>query len=687
MSAADALMKKHEAEAARRATIEDVVDEEDILHPPSVASSAALPTVEPVTPPMSAKAAGKQKESSELPSGKVGPAGATKDSLDTQSHELFPQLGASSQPRTPRPVAAAWAAKKPSPARPAANGLSPTMANGYPHNGSSTTSSRASTPASGVATPSSTTASTAHPGYAQAQRGVMPQPMSIPGKYSERITLYPQEMRPRTQLKKARPDVVRDIDRRSKANIKMISGPGGAVHFDAEGPVEAVRQALKEVAKELGSKQSTKVTVPASVRPHIIGRQGTIIQGISQRTGAHIQVPRPEEALSPSGDDEEGGAIQVLIEGDSVAAEMARREIESIVNERTSIVTTRLKEIPAEFYPFIAGAHNCRIAALEDGREVRIHVPQYQTWTNRPPQAPSADELPIFVPAADNPIRLSGDRQAVQMARLEIERQVQQLRDYITLSQLDINRGQHQFVIGEKGASPHDFLAETGCVVVMPPDTDDSETLTIIGPPDMIENGVNKVMDLASSMQMTNVDISRQHPNAPLGSSAHARALTRYLRQRREIERLERLYDAHIALPNSEEAPMAWEIYSRDGKNNIRARTEIINIVNGHPPSRLSHIEVDPFYHAYVREQAARTLREGHGVHLVIPEGDESPQVLLVYEGVGGSSPDYEIPKKHPTSAEVKEFERALGEAREYLMSLLGSQKEVASRDWEVPTR
>jgi hypothetical protein len=86
--------------------------------------------------------------------------------------------------------------------------------------------------------------------------------MSIPGKYSERISLFPQEMKPRSQLNKPIPNILQDINRRSKANVTMLSGGTGAVHFDAKGPVEAVRQALKEVAKEVGSKVSHELFSP-----------------------------------------------------------------------------------------------------------------------------------------------------------------------------------------------------------------------------------------------------------------------------------------------------------------------------------------------------------------------------------------------------------------------------------------
>ncbi|KAI9805965.1 MAG: hypothetical protein M1825_000579 [Sarcosagium campestre] len=689
LSAAEALRLKHEAQEALNPTIEDVVDEEDILHPPP--SSKKTNETQPVLEPVSANATVKQRAPAAAESGGVRTAQAAS-SLNTQSHELFPELGASSQSRTPRPVATAWGSKKPATVGTPSNGMSPLPAAPQALNGSSLPSTNAS---SGASTPLQRTdateigqASSARPTHTP-QRGPVPQQMSIPGKYSDRITLFPQEMKARSQLKKPVSAVVQEINRKSKANIQVAAGPGGGLRFDATGPVDAVRQALKEVAKELGSKQTTKVSVPASVRPHIIGRQGTVVQAISQRTGAHIQVPRPDEiaASSPDGEDDDA-IIDVVIEGDTLAAEMARREIEAIVNERTSSVNVKLREIPAEFYPFIAGPHNSRVAAMEDGKDLRIRVPYSHSWSESPPQPSAANEAPNFLPASHNPILLAGDRLAVQKARAEIENQVQHLRQLITSSQLDISRGQHQFVLGEKGMSLHDFLAETECVVLLPPPSSDTETLTIVGPVDKIEDGVNHVISLATTMHHANVDVSRQHPNAPRGASDHARNLTRYLRQRQEVSRLERLFDAHIALPSDSDGSTAWDIYSREGKNMIRARAEIINIVNGHPPARLSQIDVDSFYHEHLQEQVAQQLERDHGVYLVLPEpSEESSQVLLVYEGPRSKDAAYELPKKHPSPAEISEFERRLQSAKDLVQSIIREQKEVVGTSIQVPKK
>lgn len=256
-SAAQRLRQKHEAEETHRVTVEETVDEEDILHPPPSAklTHGGAPSSDRST---SSTAARSVEESKDDPEPKpISVPERTKNKLDTTSHEAFPELGAGQPSRKSAPVSAAWGTKKTPSGPPIANG-SLSGPNGQDAHGkarsSSNQSSPASTSASGILTPDSTPSSSAPPTHPHSLRSQLPQAMSIPGRYNERITLFPPEIKSRSQLKKPVPDILRDINRRSKANVQMSSGAGGAVHFDAKGPVDAVRQALKEVAKELGSK-------------------------------------------------------------------------------------------------------------------------------------------------------------------------------------------------------------------------------------------------------------------------------------------------------------------------------------------------------------------------------------------------------------------------------------------------
>ena len=425
-----------------------------------------------------------------------------------------------------------------------------------------------------------------------------------------------------------------------------------------------------------------QVPVPASVRGKIVGKQGATIQAISKRTGARINISK-QEAAEILEDDDVDTMVDVTIEGDPFAVQMARQDIERIVNEHTSSVNTRLKNIPAEYYPFLAGAHNTHINALQEGRDLKMQIPHYHTWNQQaPPQTPIDRKPAAFTPQAGLPIQLSGDRQAVADARAEIERQVKALERQLTLEQMAIERGRHQFIVGELGTSLHDFLHETGCSVILPPENDDSEMLTIVGPPERIEEGMNKIMDLASSMSMASADIARQHANAPRGAQAHARDITRYLQQRQAIEQLERMHNARI-VPDSSGA---WQIYARDGKDAMKARSDVMNLISGHPPTRFHPVEIDPFFHQHIREQAAQQIRDQHGVRVVVPEdGDESP-LLLVFED-RAPSPEYELPRRQPSAQDAQAFQQALQQAQQEILALMTGRESIISRDVEAPVK
>lgn len=98
----------------------------------------------------------------------------------------------------------------------------------------------------------------------------VPRVMSLPGKHMEQLRLAPSQMQPRGQLKKPLRDILRDISRRSKATVDMRGGPGGSIIFEGKGSVDAVRQALREVAQQVGSKVWAHQTEPRHSTTNIL---------------------------------------------------------------------------------------------------------------------------------------------------------------------------------------------------------------------------------------------------------------------------------------------------------------------------------------------------------------------------------------------------------------------------------
>ncbi|KAI9716990.1 MAG: hypothetical protein M1828_007455 [Chrysothrix sp. TS-e1954] len=656
MTPAQRMMAQHAAAESHQPTVEDVIDEEDIAHPPpslqpsSAPEPASVPKTNGAAP--SSKATGKQRATEEplaetINGTKYSPQG--KAPFDTQSEAAFPSLAA---PKTsiPNSAASMWGRKPASINNGAGVGF---------NNVSSNTTSRSSAPASVV---------------------------KIPGQCTDKVELSINQLKPRADLKKPIPELVRDANRRSQAKIEMTTS-AGHVTFHGRGPnTECVHQALKDLLAQVGAKQMIKVPIPASARSHIIGRQGSTIQQISKRSGAKVQVPRPGDARVDIDDDD--AIINVEIEGDSITAALAKKEIEAIVGQRPSTVNSKMRHIPAEFYPFIAGAHNSRLNALQEGREVQVHLPQYHAWHRQPPEPVSSPgESLNFTPQEGLPIQLSGDRDIVRQVQSDIEVQVARLQRTLTLHQIEVERARHQFVVGERGSSLHDFLEETGCSVILPPSSHDTETVTIVGPPDQIENAVNKILDLASSMTSTSVDLTRIYGSNSPGTQTHARDVTRYLQERQALRELENLHNANIVTSNSPGSISPWQIYAREGKNAMRARADVTNLLGAHPPSRFRNVDIHPFYQQELRSQHAEAVRDKHGVHLVFPDNElvQTP-VLLVYEG-SEAFQDYAVPRSMPSNDQIPKFEHALAEVERYILALADAQEEIVQQSLEAPLK
>lgn len=194
-------MQQH-AENPLPVTVEDVPDED--LPAPSVSGdSSAAPSWAPT---MTAKATGKQKA-------------APASSLDMQSHDAFPSLGGPAGAKanvTPiwggangKPAAASWSADA---------------------------TPRSATPASGMATPTTG-----------------PKAVSIPGRNVESYVLEASQVMPRSQLRRPIADIVKDINRKSRANITMTNGLSGSYKFNATGPQDKAQQALRDLIQQIGA--------------------------------------------------------------------------------------------------------------------------------------------------------------------------------------------------------------------------------------------------------------------------------------------------------------------------------------------------------------------------------------------------------------------------------------------------
>ncbi|KAJ6256154.1 Vigilin [Drechslerella dactyloides] len=631
-SAAARMQRLHNAHAA---TVEDVVDEEDLLHPGSrsgIATGQATPVIDgPLTSPSPAPT-----------------AAAKKPVFDIHSAELFPELGA--------PGPGKGKGKGTGPAAPPTWGAK-----------------------NGGASGASIVGSSSVPAAQQVPKTTLP---LMSQEVTETMNIDKADQIPRDQLKKPLADALRSIMKETGTRIQASSSSTGMLTLITKGKADAVQRAKALLRREVCRKTQSKMSIPVSTRKHIIGLKGATIQGITQRTGCRVQIPQVEETETV--DDpfaEEEPMVEITLEGDHDGILLAKQEINQIVGQKTSHVNIKLPfaQFPGQFFPFLAGPHNAHVTEMEEGKDLKIRIPMYHTSET----SKEFSEPPV-------PIMLSGEKNAVHEARAKLEKHAAQLRDEFQSISINIPKPQHRFLIGDRGKAIGEILLESGCSVVLPPAHIQTNSVLVIGPRHQIGNGVTTVMNKANSMSLETLDISRAHATAFANEQAlqrqHARDLARYFRKIKEIQRIESECDVQISLPKTDvlydpSTGVIFEIVGKEQENVKKAKSSVINIVNAHPPSRVGYTDIEPLLHRHIIGAKGRNLqkiKDDHGVEILFAdEDDQDSQVVLVYEGPSGTQ----------SMADAALAAAALQTVTELLQKAASEQADLKTKVLNIPAK
>lgn len=618
----DAAEAHNAAAAAHNATVEDVPDEEDLKPHPSDAGLTSV--LDDTNPPaangtMSAKVAGKQRAAEKAPA---------------MTEEEFPSLGGGPKPLSTS-SAPAWGKK----------GKANITSNGTQNSAPRSTAN--------IPTP-----------FGQA-----PLTAKLPGAYEQNRMILNKDI---NASKVSVPKLLSQIEKSGvKISTQEVSdGVHMGTNFHAVGQRAAVDAALRKISKELTPSSTEKVLVPASLRSHIIGKGGSTIAAIQTASGASVKVQKDG---TPEGGSTGFETAIVEITGDPASRALARNEIEKIVKSRPVNANLRMNNIPPEFFPFIE-SHPTMAKAREQNPDLVVDVPPYYQWSQqRPPQVASRSERPQFVAHSDKNIKISGEQAAAAQVKAEIEQLVQELQMQLRLEDQSYQRSQHQFIVGDRGMSPEEFLAKTGCIVVLPDDAMDTEDVIIIGPEERLDDGIAEAERLAAEMLSTSVD-PFAHIKGSDDANSHARALALYLQEREIAEELSRNYNAQISFPAGSASNARWDIFSRDQMALNKARGDVTKIVQAHPPNKVKRMAVDPYFHPHVRKQHKKSMREDLGVHMIV----DDDVIYLIYEGKPEPDTQFQLPRQRPSQPEIAEYEAALQQAQAQIFG--GGFPQVAER-------
>ncbi|KAG9290830.1 hypothetical protein G9A89_010979 [Geosiphon pyriformis] len=477
-------------------------------------------------------------------------------------------------------------------------------------------------------------------------------------------------------------DIVKRVKDKTNTQIQVsIANVSGTTTFLIKGKTDDVLRAKRELMSYLAVKTEIRISIPTSVRRYILGAGGATLKSITHRTGTRIRLPPRqgdlhEDRSSEVDYDEDEEMMEITIEGDEKSVNLAKAEIEAIVHEKTSKKIIKFTEIEHHFYPLIAGAHGQRVQQLQQETGAKIHIPPYIA---------SSDIEGHEYNTRDNCIIVSGERETVKNAIEKLRFLHEELKSTTGTTTTTVPKRQHKYLIGPKGANLQEILELTQCSLELSPPSDPSEVVTIRGPCRLHGKALQLVLDKANSIHGETLNIADLHETEfPV---VHAKNVLKYLWNRSKLRKIEGETGIQIMVPKGTAVDKAviLEFVGKVITDVEKARNEVMELVKNLPPSSFSIASIEPSLHRHIigrKGQNLQRVKDTYGVEIIVPdEKDESPDILIVFEGKDGE----EIPtEKKKKEAYVKEV---LEKARQELIKAGQDASDFATQTLTIPVR
>ncbi|OWB74484.1 hypothetical protein B5S31_g4280 [[Candida] boidinii] len=400
------------------------------------------------------------------------------------------------------------------------------------------------------------------------------------------------------QLNVSKPEIAKIVSKikaNNNVNIEStFSTTSNKRTFLIRGTPKNVKDAKREVLKQLTKPIKIVFTIPARLRSTVIGSQGRTLKPIIEATSCKIDIGRegesesatPEPASASAEADELedifGSVVEVIVQGDIEGCEETRSRILAIVNEHSKKLSTKLAVEP-KIKPFVES---------EFEKTVKSKLPS---------------DVDVSIPSAiekSNNITISGSREDVIEARNLIKSLLEELNNSIVIDERSVPKQVHQFLNSDL------IFAKTN-VKVEVPDKDLSSTIVkFIGKSSNISEAISYGKSLASDYITDNLDLGRSHG----GNILHAKCLASYFIYTKFFDELETKFNIKINAPSyssldvDENQTVSIQfVCNKDNKEILKsARKEIVDVVNKITPSYVKIIDdIESFVFAQIDNSVA----------------------------------------------------------------------------------
>jgi polyribonucleotide nucleotidyltransferase len=402
-------------------------------------------------------------------------------------------------------------------------------------------------------------------------------------------------------------------------------------HMKAESQRE-LDKAKRLLLALLSPIETLTMSAPVSTVPTIIGPKGGTLKQIRDQTGVKIDIPPRQDSVNGTANghiaenDEDEPMVSITVTGPKPLALEATALLNQIIASKTSKTSQRIRDIPANVYPFIL-ARKVKYEAVAQGGELNLQ-------------------------SSRGEITAGGDRDAVTRALDLIKSDIAGLSSSLTSLKISLPKRQHRLLIG-KGAQ--DIMVKSKCAVIVANLDEPSDEVTVWGQAADLPGGLGAVMEQANSKYI--------HEFPLPGPVAISKQLLEYMNR---IGYTNSLSQKHADVSIFTPVPAVIE----------RAHSLVIDIVGDKPTvdvvvrqisellgkliGATKEVSIDWLVHRVITGKYAKKIRQFHETYNVLvyfpPENAEQSSVLLVYDPMGKAaspSPDDKAKSLEEVSKEL----------------------------------
>lgn len=260
-----------------------------------------------------------------------------------------------------------------------------------------------------------------------------------------------------------------DVAERFGVKVEICCSKDHSLHIVITGIEDKVFEAKRAIISEIQTEKEFKYKVPKDLHKFIIGRSGTVLKALQDKTCTNITIPKSE-----------ANSDIILIHGPKEGIDRVVQEIQSICEEQSKTGFERFK-VPKNFHPWIRGPNNETINHIMSTTGAKI---------NMPPMDSDKEEITI-----------NGDKEKVEIALQHVQKIVNAKKQAgIRKVEFQITKSQHRNIIGTKGQNVQDIFKNYDVYVQVPRIEQDSETITLFGEDSNIGNALTQVYAIANSI-------------------------------------------------------------------------------------------------------------------------------------------------------------------------------------------